>query len=166
MSAEGKRIRIAGNQIQLLSKNRRTGQLGIDRAINNPSFTTAPEVGKSPLELWESDEKGMYAGNYPGNAIVGVIGGSKEPTMGARPLVMPARNPHGSTPSTPAATPRYGQIAPAQPTPRAGLSPTRPTARPVQPQLAASPSSDSRQAGAAVRNLPTQDLAFDPRRFQ
>jgi hypothetical protein len=67
--------------IQLLSKNRRTGQLGIDRAINNPSFTTAPEVGKSPLELWESDEKGMYAGNYPGNAIVRVIGGSKEPTM-------------------------------------------------------------------------------------
>jgi hypothetical protein len=92
---------------QLLSKNRRTGQLGIDRAINNPSFTTAPEVGKSPLGLWESDEKGMYAGNYPGNAIVGVIGGrSKEPTTGARPLVMTAWNPHGSTPSTPAATPR------------------------------------------------------------
>ena len=59
LSPEGKRIRIVGDQIQLLSKNARTGQLGIDRTINDPSFATAPEIGKSPLELWKSDQRGI-----------------------------------------------------------------------------------------------------------
>ncbi len=80
LSAGGKRIRIAGDQIQLLSKNPRTGQLGIDRTINNPAFTTAPELGKSPLELWKSDERGMYASNHPGNAIVRISSGNEKLT--------------------------------------------------------------------------------------
>ena len=69
-SAKGKRIVIDKERIILLSKNPKTGKLGIDKTDSNNSFTTTPEIGKSPLELWEPDERGFYRGNHPGNAIV------------------------------------------------------------------------------------------------
>jgi hypothetical protein len=50
----------------------------------------AAQLGKSPLELSKSDERGMYAGNHPGNAIVRINGGG----AGRESLLPAAPRPH------------------------------------------------------------------------
>lgn len=57
--------------LDLTSVNPDTGVRGRDVTIAPAKYSTTPEVGKSPLELWKQDpQSGRFSGNHPGNPIV------------------------------------------------------------------------------------------------
>lgn len=65
-SAEGKRVRVEGDEVTLLSKNPQTGEYGIDARFPK---VDSPAVDMSPLELWDRNPKGWFRGNHPGSPI-------------------------------------------------------------------------------------------------
>ena len=89
LSSRNKQIRLEGDQIMLLS-DAGTGKLGRDVLVYDPTFTLTPEVGKSPLELWDKNEMGHYKGNHAGNVITEV---RKVAGAGDRNTYIPHENP-------------------------------------------------------------------------
>lgn len=82
-SAGKKRLVLADNRVFLLSMNPSLQKHGLDKIIHNPSYVLEPEVGKSPLELWDRDttawpwaKPGMavFAGNHPGSPVTQIGG--------------------------------------------------------------------------------------------
>lgn len=77
-SSQGKRL-ILADKIYLISKNPQSEQYGLDRTYATADFSRTPQIGLSPLELWQQDNKQyswskpgllVFAGNHPGNPIV------------------------------------------------------------------------------------------------
>jgi hypothetical protein len=81
LSSTGKRIILSKDgKVQLISRGP-GGKPGLDRIINDNSFSTTPEVGRAPLELFQPNESGHYAGNHPGNAITRVETAAEAPKV-------------------------------------------------------------------------------------
>jgi hypothetical protein len=81
LSSGGKRIILSKDgRVQLISRGP-GGKPGLDRIINDNSFSTTPEVGRAPLELFQPNEIGHYAGNHPGSPIT-KLGGREESALG------------------------------------------------------------------------------------
>jgi GNAT superfamily N-acetyltransferase len=81
LSSTGKRIILGKDgKVQLISRGP-GGKPGLDRIINDNSFSTTPEVGRAPLELFQPNESGHYAGNHPGNAITRVETAAEAPKV-------------------------------------------------------------------------------------
>ena len=82
LSAQGKRVVVANGEVLLTSINPKSGERGIDGRF---PFTTTPEVGRNPLELWGKSESlakdGLegYRGNHPGSRITEVRGRKAQP---------------------------------------------------------------------------------------
>lgn len=78
-SATNKRIILKDGKVMMVSKASEGANIGRDNTVTgtDESFSTEPEIGKHPLELWKPDENGMYAGNHPGTAITTVNGVAK-----------------------------------------------------------------------------------------
>lgn len=70
---KGARLVIRDGVASLLTWNERAGRWGVSPESKNIPFTTVPEVGKSPLELWRrvDDVPGYeaYANQHAGNKI-------------------------------------------------------------------------------------------------
>lgn len=64
-NATNKRVFVDGKQVVLVS-SAYGKPLGSD---GKSTFSTEPQVGLSPLELWQPDQNGLYRGNHPGNEI-------------------------------------------------------------------------------------------------
>lgn len=78
-SNSGKKVVLSEGRVYLLSDNSKTGKPGIDKIISDANYSDNPSIGKSPLELWEKDNRGMYSNNHPGNKIVEIEPENRKP---------------------------------------------------------------------------------------
>jgi hypothetical protein len=83
---KGFRVIITDGKASLLSWNEAADKWGISPSSRDIPFTTTPEVGKAPVELWKpaTDVSGheAYRGQHAGNAITEVtLPAPKEPSL-------------------------------------------------------------------------------------
>jgi len=65
-----RRVVIRDGKVTLISRTKDSDKpWGRDRTIAPSDYSTKPEVGKSPLELWSPDKDGYYRSSHPGNPI-------------------------------------------------------------------------------------------------
>jgi hypothetical protein len=85
LEAEGKRIVEKDGKLILTSINPQTGKRGKD---GEGAFTTNPEVGRNPVELWGKSKEGFWKGNHPGNPItsIGEPASASPPQAPTQPL--------------------------------------------------------------------------------
>jgi hypothetical protein len=105
-SASGKRIIVTDTEVLLTSDNPSTGARGLDGRF---PYTTEPEIGRNPLELWEpttvpgTDGAPLpaFRGNHPGNRIT-QLGDVAFPETPPTPTAGPLTEPPAVSPKAPA----------------------------------------------------------------
>jgi hypothetical protein len=91
-SGTQKQVLLDGDRVVLLSQV--GDKLGRDGTTSDPTFTRTPEIGRSPLELWDQNERGGYRNNHPGSPIVSIERTAPRPQAasgGMEPPEEPAR---------------------------------------------------------------------------
>lgn len=78
LSASKKRIVLVNDEVYLLSWNNIQNKHGLDKIIGNKKYVLQPQIGLSPLELWEKDtfqwpwvkpNMLVFKKSHPGNPI-------------------------------------------------------------------------------------------------